>query len=283
MSNAPEQIDQPMAANGQGVFLASGTCPECQSVCEFELPSSDGHFDIACFQCSTIYSIDAGSAIAQIQAMQAADTSRNAMDDMLADAEAEARRSVIACLECGTEIDVSHQDITADDFVPDCPTCNANPLATPSFERPMPSPRKGRAGIIMVSIISLALVLSAGMVTLGMYFVMQGPDSSAARYIETNILQLRPASFVVESATYEASETDLGTSLLVTIKVANTGEIEGTPDAMQIVLTDSADKPLVSWPLDTAGQIITPGQSVQLYTRLYEPPADFANLRVFTR
>ena len=60
--------------------------------------------------------------------MQAADTSRNAMDDMLADAEAEAKRSVIACLECGTEIDVSHQDITADDFVPDCPTCNTTLL-----------------------------------------------------------------------------------------------------------------------------------------------------------
>ena len=52
---------------------------------------------------------------------------------------------------------------------------------------------------------------------------------------------------------------------------------------MQVVLTDNNDKALVSWPLDVTGQIITAGQTVQLYTRLFEPPEKFANLKVYLR
>ena len=108
-------------------------------------------------------------------------------------------------------------------------------------------------------------------------------DSSAARYIETNILQVKPASFTVDSAAYEISETELGTSLLVTIQITNNGGVEGTPSSMQVVLTDKSDRALVSWPLDVTGQIITAGQTVQLYTRLFEPPENFSNLKVYLR
>jgi len=69
----------------------------------------------------------------------------------------------------------------------------------------------------------------------------------------------------------------------VTVTISNTGQIEGAPDEMKVVLTDANNQPLVTWPLDIAGQLIAPGEATQLYTRLFEPPADFANLRVFVR
>ena len=124
---------------------------------------------------------------------------------------------------------------------------------------------------------------SASVITLGLYFLTLSSDSETARYIETNILQVKPASFTVDSAAYEVSETELGTSLLVTIQITNNGGTEGTPDSMQVVLTDKNDKALVSWPLDVTGQIITAGQTIQLYTRLFEPPESFANLKVYLR
>ena len=118
---------------------------------------------------------------------------------------------------------------------------------------------------------------------LGLYFLTLRTDSDLSRYIEANILQLTPAKFDVQTASYEMSETALGQSLLVTITINNSGQVEGAPEEMQIVLVDAQNKPIISWPLDTAGQIIAPGQSTQLYTRLFEPPEEFANLRVMVR
>ena len=89
--------------------------------------------------------------------------------------------------------------------------------------------------------------------------------------------------FDVQNATYEKSSSDIGTSLLVTITISNSGQVEGTPEEMRVVLTDTDNQPLITWPLDTSGQIIAPGETTQFYTRLFEPPADFANLRVFVR
>ena len=127
------------------------------------------------------------------------------------------------------------------------------------------------------------MVSSAALVALGLYFLTLRNDSDVAKYIETNILQLAPAKFDVQSASYEVSETELGTSLLVTITLTNSGEVEGVPEEMKVILTDAQNQPLVTWPLDTAGQIIAPGETSQLYTRLFEPPADFSQLRVLVR
>ena len=121
------------------------------------------------------------------------------------------------------------------------------------------------------------------MVALGMYFLTLRSDSDITRYIETNILQLAPAKFDVNQATYEVSDSELGTSLLVTITISNSGQVEGTPEEMKVVLLDDQNNALVTWPLDTAGQIIAPGETTQLYTRLFEPPANFANLQVYVR
>ena len=125
--------------------------------------------------------------------------------------------------------------------------------------------------------------MAAGILSLGLYFLTLRTDSDITRYLETTILQLAPAEFRVEQAAYEVSETELGTSLLVTISVSNQGDVEGAPSEMKVVLTDADNNQLVSWPLDTAGQIIAPGQTTQLYTRLFEPPANFTNLQVFVR
>ena len=72
--------------------------------------------------------------------------------------------------------------------MPECPNCTS----TPSFARqPRPESSGGKAGIIMVSIMSLALVLAGGLVAAGLYVVTLKGDSDAARFIETNILQVK--------------------------------------------------------------------------------------------
>ena len=54
----------------------------------------------------------------------------------------------------------------------------------------------------------------------------------------------------------------------MTITLSNSGQVEGAPEEMQIVLTDAQNQALVTWLFDTGGQIIAPGQSTKLYTRL---------------
>lgn len=273
-------------------YEARAACPHCGEVGEFDLPAQEGLFAIACFSCEEVYEIDGAKAVADAIAAREAEAlaQENALleaddaliiDEFAASHEGEAiDENFITCVDCGGQIDISNLDSLDDGIMPDCPNCTS----APSFARqPRPESRGAKAGIIMVSIMSLALVLAAGLVAAGLYVVTLKGDSDAARFIEANILQIKPASFTIDSAAYEVSESDLGTSLLVTINVTNQGGSEGTPNAMLVMLTDTAGKTLVSWPLDASGQIITPGQTAQLYTRLFEPPEGFANIKVAMR
>ena len=273
-------------------YEARAACPHCGEVGEFDLPAQEGLFAIACYSCEEVYEIDGAKAVADAIAAREAEAlaQENALleaddaliiDEFAASHEGEAiDENFITCVDCGGQIDISNLDSLDDGIMPDCPNCTS----APSFARqPRPESRGGKAGIIMVSIMSLALVLAAGLVAAGLYVVTLKGDSDAARFIEANILQIKPASFTIDSAAYEVSESDLGTSLLVTINVTNQGGSEGTPNAMLVMLTDTAGKTLVSWPLDASGQIITPGQTAQLYTRLFEPPEGFANIKVAMR
>ena len=283
----------------QSTIAGASLCPSCESLCEFELPVSEGQFDIACYECAHIFEIDAASA-----AQTAISHELLATDET--NLEAPAGLVTVTCLDCGGDISVSADALEDDSFVPHCPHCHASPgdsLANSALEQtideeepidfdaptrfdtplPRPAPTRSRGGLILVSIIAVTLVSSAALVALGLYFLTLRNDSDVAKYIETNILQLAPAKFDVQSASYEVSETELGTSLLVTITLTNSGEVEGVPEEMKVILTDAQNQPLVSWPLDTAGQIIAPGETSQLYTRLFEPPADFSQLRVLVR
>ena len=273
-------------------YEARAACPHCGEVGEFDLPAQEGLFAIACYSCEEVYEIDGAKAVADAIAAREAEAlaQENALleaddaliiDEFAASHEGEAiDENFITCVDCGGQIDISNLDSLDDGIMPDCPNCTS----APSFARqPRPESRGAKAGIIMVSIMSLALVLAAGLVAAGLYVVTLKGDSDAARFIEANILQIKPASFTIDSAAYEVSESDLGTSLLVTINVTNQGGSEGTPNAMLVMLTDTAGKTLVSWPLDASGQIITPGQTAQLYTRLFEPPEGFANIKVAMR
>ncbi|MGC6517437.1 MAG: hypothetical protein ACON49_05365 [Candidatus Puniceispirillaceae bacterium] len=298
MSDAHELPDEDQSQVLQTTGAA--ICPSCGAFCEFELPDITGSFDIACYECAHIYEITAESAT-QMAVMRADDhaaddhaivneddlhsgdmpTDNTSTDDTLSSVE------LIKCLECGGAIEVTQKELDDPSFVPNCPHCSdeIDFNAPTRFDLPpaLPSSSRQRTGIILASILSFGLILTASFVALGLYFLSQRADSSVTRFIETNILQLAPAKFEVQSASYEVSETDLGTSLLVTITISNTGETQGTPEEMKVVLTDAQNAPLVTWPLDTAGQIINPGQTTQLYTRLFEPPADFAQLRVLVR
>lgn len=282
MSDLPEMAtatsDDSHALDGAAI------CPSCSTLCEFELPASEGKFDIACFDCAHVFEIDANDAITLATEEEIAEDDKH--DD---DADDSGLVSV-TCMKCAQDIMLDPASLEDPDFVPDCPHCLADEdlLNQPTRFDQMPLPAgpssgQGRSGIILVSILSFGLVVSAMMVALGLYFLTLRNDSDVARYIETNILQLAPARFDVQSASYEVSETDIGTSLLVTITLTNSGQVEGTPEEMKVVLTDAQNQPLVTWPLDTAGQIIAPGQSTQLYTRLFEPPENFAQLRVLVR
>ena len=281
-------------------YPATASCPHCVAAGEFELPLAEGQFDIACHECGELYEIDAAEAIqlaAENQLLTPQELSQEPADDRpnLAvdaanddDALITVSQDMMTCMECGNQFDIpDFAEEGAEEMIacPHCATAADGDEAgrTARLPRAMPTPQTGRISIILVSIVSLALVLSASVITLGLYFLTLSDDSSTARYIETNILQVKPANFTVDSAAYEISETDLGTSLLVTIQITNNGGVEGTPNSMQVVLTDRNDKALVSWPLDVTGQIITAGQTVQLYTRLFEPPEAFSNLRVYLR
>ena len=273
------------------VFPAASHCPSCNTLGEFDLPAQTGQFQIACFECDHIYEIDAHDAI---KAAETADivaqddvalSDFDNADDKQADNDSSQPLS-IQCLDCGGAIEIAN-DIDGDDDIK-CPHCTKADTDLPArFSAPALNDYKAvrvrKTGIILVSILSAGLVLAAGIFALGLYFLTLRTDSDITRYLETTILQLAPAEFRVEQAAYEVSETELGTSLLVTISVTNQGDVEGAPSEMKVVLTDADNNQLVSWPLDTAGQIIAPGQTTQLYTRLFEPPANFTNLQVFVR
>ena len=247
-----------------------------------------GQFDIACHNCAEVYAIDAAEAIekAAQQADMPSDEAANeaANDDELVSIIKE----TVICMECGQQFDSDNDALPEEISCPHCAEASDNKgeageISHPATRYPSPTSKKGRTSIILVSIISLALVASASLVTLGLYFLTLSNDRDTVRYIETTILQVKPANFVVDSAAYEISQSELGKSLLVTIQITNNGGVEGTPASMQVVLTDNNNKALVSWPLDVTGQIITAGQTVQLYTRLFEPPENFANLKVYLR
>lgn len=273
------------------VFPAASHCPSCTTLGEFDLPAQTGQFQIACFECDHIYEIDAHDAIkaAETADVMAQDdvalSDFDSADDKQSDNDSLQPLS-ISCLDCGGAIEIAN-DIDGDDDIK-CPHCTKADADLPArFSAPALNDYKAvrvrKTGIILVSILSAGLVLAAGIFSLGLYFLTLRTDSDITRYLETTILQLAPAEFRVEQAAYEVSETEVGTSLLVTISVSNQGDVEGAPSEMKVVLTDADNNQLVSWPLDTAGQIIAPGQTTQLYTRLFEPPANFTNLQVFVR
>ena len=267
-------------------YAGASLCPSCSAIGEFDLPTNEGHFEIACHSCDHIYEISAHDAVEQA-------LSRGSnLDEASTHQPDNNSPTVFHCMDCGTEINITGLDPTSDDFDPACPNCQAiedddNLLSSTRFagqKQAQPKTKtSNRTGIILVSILSLGLAISAVAIAIGLYFLTLRSDSDVSRYIETNVLQLAPASFAVRTATYEVSETDAGTSLLVTIAITNTGQVEGTPEDMKIALTDAQNNPLVTWPLDASGQIIAPGATAQLYTRLFEPPENFANLRVFMR
>ena len=288
----------------QNAYIATASCPHCETAGDFELPMAEGQFDIACHGCGELYEIDAVEAIemAALRQMPESDieldiepeTALHEDADLAIDAANDDEalvtivKDTVTCMECGNQFDLPEIAEEGMEETISCPHCASDAPADDeaAFRRApisVKEPKTGRVSIILVSIISLALVTSASVITLGLYFLTLSSDSETARYIETNILQVKPASFTVDSAAYEVSETELGTSLLVTIQITNNGGTEGTPDSMQVVLTDKNDKALVSWPLDVTGQIITAGQTIQLYTRLFEPPESFANLKVYLR
>lgn len=283
MTNRSEMHDAETSLNA--VYQGASHCPSCGDLGEFDLPAESGTFQIACFACDHIYEIDATHAIAL--SASSAETAPEAAS------EEEGQPLTIQCLDCGSAIEIS--DNLDDEADIQCPHCMNDDDKTDSdsddltsrFTAPAlddyKSVRTRKTGIVLVSILSAGLIIAAGILALGLYFLTLRTDSDITRYIETTILQLAPAEFTVEQAAYEISETDLGTSLLVTITLSNSGDVEGTPAEMKVVLTDADNNQLISWPLDTAGQIIAPGQSAQLYTRLFEPPADFTNLQVFVR
>ena len=283
MTNRSDKHDAETSLNA--VYQGASHCPSCGDLGEFDLPAESGTFQIACFACDHIYEIDATHAIAS------SDSSAETAPDTTS--EEDTQPITIQCLDCGGAIELS--DNVDDDADIQCPHCMSDDDNTDSdsddltsrFTAPAlddyKSIRTRKTGIVLVSILSAGLVIAAGILALGLYFLTLRTDSDITRYIETTILQLAPAEFTVEQAAYEISDTDLGTSLLVTITLSNSGDVEGAPAEMKVVLTDADNNQLVSWPLDTAGQIIAPGQSAQLYTRLFEPPADFTNLQVFVR
>lgn len=302
MADMSETQDDVMAT--APIFQGASVCPSCANSGEFDLPDDTGSFEIACYDCAHIYEIDAHEAI-NLAAIHGA-TSPDTTTDTAPEIDDAKSAIAVQCLTCGNEISADEEALSSDDAMLACPHCHpeisladdiaAEPaqddidLETPTrfsdATRLAPLPQKsasGKTGIILVSILSAGLVVTAAMVALGLYFLTLRTDSDVSRYIEANILQLAPAEFTVDQATYEVSETELGKSLLVTISVGNKGQVEGTPEEMKIVLVDAQNNPLVSWPLDTAGQIIAPGETTQLYTRLFEPPANFANLQVFVR
>ncbi len=248
----------------ESAFQGASVCPSCANIGEFDLPMDQGLFQIACYDCDHIYEIDAAEALAAAQ-----------MRDMT---DSVAANDDTPSLQSTDEGDIAAQSAPErfDDIDINTPTRFDLPPVTPSA-------KTGRTSIILVSILSLGLFMTAAMVALGLYFLTLRTDSDLSRYIEANILQLTPAKFEVQTASYEMSETALGQSLLVTITINNSGQVEGAPEEMQIVLVDAQNEAIISWPLDTAGQIIAPGQSTQLYTRLFEPPEEFANLRVMVR
>jgi len=239
-------------------FTGTSQCEACAAIAEFDLPANEGLFEIACYECDHIYEIDAKQAI-QEAALQGMSDKLEGGDDLAEGGPANTKMSALI-----------------EDIDPNEPTRFDSPaVALPQ--------KGGKTSIILVSILSAGLFITASMVALGLYFLTLRTDSDLTRYIETTILQLAPAKFEVQNASYEVSDSDIGTSLLVTVTISNTGQIEGAPDEMKVVLTDANNQPLVTWPLDIAGQLIAPGEATQLYTRLFEPPADFANLRVFVR
>lgn len=285
MTDRSEMLDGETTT--MSLFQGASHCPSCDNLGEFDLPAETGSFQIACFECDHIYEIDAADAIAlsasSHETALAADSEINEESTPL----------TIQCLDCGGAIEVSgNLDDDADIQCPHCMSDDDNTddhgddltsrFTTPALDD-YKAVRTRKTGIVLVSILSAGLIIAAGILALGLYFLTLRTDSDITRYIETTILQLAPAEFTVEQAAYEISDTDLGTSLLVTITLSNSGDVEGAPAEMKVVLTDANNNQLVSWPLDTAGQIIAPGQSAQLYTRLFEPPADFTNLQVFVR
>ena len=260
MTDSTTQASQ---EQNEPTFTGASPCEACGAIAEFDLPADEGLFEIACYECDHIYEIDAKQAL-----------ERAASQSLTAE---------IASIDAPPDNEPEKEEVTDtplvtqfEDIDPDAPTRFALPPVAPSQ-------KGGKTSIILVSILSAGLVITASMVALGLYFLTLRTDSDVTRYIETTILQLAPAKFEVQNASYEISDTDLGTSLLVTVTISNIGQIEGAPEEMKVVLTDGNNQPLITWPLDIAGQLIAPGEATQLYTRLFEPPADFANLRVFVR
>lgn len=295
----------------QSSFQGASVCPSCTNLGEFDLPEESGHFDIACYDCGHIYEIDAAQTIT-LASFRSDEPYSDEMllDDDSADTQVPSEVSEnysVQCLTCGNAIIFDDLTNFDEEIAPHCPHCADHTTLTDDdsnlsdndpidenaptrfnhssahWAQASRSGKSGKTGIILVSILSAGLVVTAAMIALGLYFLTLRADSDVTRYIEANILQLTPAQFDVSQATYEISETELGRSLLVSITISNSGQVEGTPEEMKVVLVDANETPLITWPLDTTGQLIAPGQTTQLYTRLFEPPENFTNLQVFVR
>lgn len=89
-----------------------------------------------------------------------------------------------------------------------------------------------------------------------------------------------PARFMLKTAQYELIESELGPSLEITIFIENAGGQKGTPTMLEIDLVDSQNQSLMKWPMTLNSGPIEAGETQSFVTRLIEPPAAFANIRV---
>ena len=104
------------------------------------------------------------------------------------------------------------------------------------------------------------------------------PEQVAAPEIAEPVLL--PAQLVLKSASYEILTSELGKTLEITISVENQGDMKGMPEQFSIELVDASSTSLMKWPMQVEGEMIEGRQTRSFVTRLIEPPADFANIRV---
>ncbi len=127
----------------------------------------------------------------------------------------------------------------------------------------------------------LVLLLSAGFAVANYV-----NEAFKAPVIEPVVMQpepepeLLPAKLVLKTASYELLTSELGKTLEITIGVENLGDMMGMPEQFVIDLVDASNNSLMKWPMRVDGEQIKGRETRNFVTRLIEPPAAFANIRV---
>ena len=106
------------------------------------------------------------------------------------------------------------------------------------------------------------------------------PDVPAKIIDIFRVNEQKPAYFAITNAVYQKVDTDIGTSVVITVTLENMGESNGVPGPISIELLDAARQSIMQWPVSTTTLDLNAGERRDIVTRIFEPPQAFDDIQV---